>query len=147
MVYIVYGLNHKTAPLTIREKFAAASNGHDILLSELLDAGVAREAVILSTCNRTEMYCYTPDPKRLMDWFAHKHDVSPSVLATHCYLHREQEAIQHTLRVATGLDSMMLGEPQIFGQMKEAFQNASALGAIKKDLRPLFEYVFSKVFQ
>ena len=142
MAFITYGLNHKTAPLEIREKFALSLDQQNILLCQLLDNQIAAEAAILSTCNRTEIYCDTPDPERLIDWFALQHHLNPNLLSPHCYLHHNHDGIRHTLRVASGLDSMMLGEPQIFGQMKEAFQNACRLGTIKTNLRPIFEYVF-----
>lgn len=142
MVFIAYGLNHKTAPLEMREKLALSSSRHDILLSQLLDSAIANEAAFLSTCNRTEIYCDTPDPERLMAWFAHEHGLKAHTLLPHCYLHQAHDGIRHTLRVANGLDSMMLGEPQILGQMKDAFQKACNLGAIKTNLRQIFEYVF-----
>ncbi|OGV38470.1 MAG: glutamyl-tRNA reductase [Legionellales bacterium RIFCSPHIGHO2_12_FULL_42_9] len=142
MVFIAYGLNHKTAPLEMREKFALSSARHDVLLSQLLDTAMAEEAALLSTCNRTEIYCDTSDPERLMAWFADEHGLKPQTLSPHCYLHQAHHGIRHTLRVASGLDSMMLGEPQILGQMKEAFQKACNLGTIKTNLRPIFEYVF-----
>ena len=142
MVFIAYGLNHKTAPLEMREKFSLSSHRHDILLSQLLNTEFANEAAILSTCNRTEIYCHTADPKRLIHWFANEQGLTPELLSPHCYLYQAQEGIRHTLRVASGLDSMMLGEPQILGQMKDAFQKACDLGAIKTNLRSVFEYVF-----
>ena len=142
MVFIAYGLNHKTAPLEMREKFALSPTRHDVLLSQLLDTAMAEEAALLSTCNRTEIYCGTPDPERLIAWFAALHGLKTQTLAPHCYLHQAHDGIRHTLRVASGLDSMMLGEPQILGQMKDAFQKACRLGAIKTSLRSIFEYVF-----
>ncbi len=142
MVFIAYGLNHKTAPLEMREKIAVSSNRHDLLLPQLLDGGMANEAALLSTCNRTELYCDTADPERLMAWFAKEHGLNTQTLSPYSYLHQAHEGIRHTLRVASGLDSMMLGEPQILGQMKEAFQKACALGTIKTNLRQIFDYVF-----
>ena len=142
MVFIAYGLNHKTAPLEVREKMAFTENRHDQFLSQIIRSKIACEAALLSTCNRTEIYCETPDPYRLMDWFADKHGIHTDVLAPYCYIHHDQEGLKHTLRVASGLDSMMLGEPQILGQMKQAYHQACRLGTIKSTLKPIFQHVF-----
>lgn len=142
MVFIAYGLNHKTAPIKLREKVALTDAHQDILLNQLLEDTVADEAAILSTCNRTEIYCDTHDPERLTHWFSSHYAIPKSTLAEHIYMYPDQAAVKHTLRVASGLDSMMLGEPQIFGQMKHAFQRACRAGTIKTHLRPIFEYIF-----
>ena len=121
---------------------AFTENRHDQFLSQIIRSKIACEAALLSTCNRTEIYCETPDPYRLMDWFADKHGIHTDVLAPYCYIHHDQEGLKHTLRVASGLDSMMLGEPQILGQMKQAYHQACRLGTIKSTLKPIFQHVF-----
>ncbi|MFT4058900.1 MAG: glutamyl-tRNA reductase [Legionella sp.] len=143
MVFVACGLNHKTAPISVREKVALAPATQDILLKSLLHLPEINEATILSTCNRTEIYCYTQDPHVLMPWLAATHELAPESLSPYLYIHKGRQGIQHALRVASGLDSMMLGEPQILGQMKQAYQQAKQLGAIKAQLCPVFEYIFS----
>lgn len=143
MVFVACGLNHKTAPITVREKVALPPAMHDSLLYSLLKVPAINEAAILSTCNRTEIYCDTDDPRVISRWLAHEHQLSEEVISPFLYLHEGHHGVKHTLRVASGLDSMMIGEPQIFGQMKQAYQQACRLGTVKTQLRPVFEYVFS----
>ncbi|MFI4919287.1 MAG: glutamyl-tRNA reductase [Legionellales bacterium] len=143
MVFVACGLNHKTAPLDVREKIALPVAAHDSLLSSLIKLPEVNEAALLSTCNRTEIYCDTDDPQVLSQWLAYEHQLPHESLAPFLYHHEGHHGIRHTLRVASGLDSMMIGEPQILGQMKQAYQQACQLGTIKTKLRPVFEYVFS----
>lgn len=143
MVFVACGLNHKTAPIDVREKVASAPATQDSLLNSLFNLPGVNEAAILSTCNRTEIYCATHDPQILAHWLAQEHQISPELLSPFLYLHKGHEGIKHLLRVASGLDSMMIGEPQILGQMKQAYHYASTLGTVKTELRPIFEYVFS----
>ena len=116
MVFIACGLNHKTAPLDVREKVALPLAMQDTLLSRLVDLPNVNEAAILSTCNRTEIYCDTDDPDSIAPWLAHEHQLPPESLTPYFYSHQGHHGVRHTLRVASGLDSMMLGEPQILGQ-------------------------------
>lgn len=143
MVFVACGLNHKTAPINVREKVASTSATQDILLNNLVNLPAVNEAAILSTCNRTEIYCDTEEPELLAHWLAQEHQLPQDSLHPFFYLHQGHQGIKHTLRVASGLDSMMLGEPQILGQMKQAYQHARRLGTVKTRLRPVFEYVFS----
>lgn len=143
MVFVACGLNHKTAPINVREKVALSPANQDSLLNSLLSLPEVSEATILSTCNRTEIYCETENAQVLVHWLATEHQLLPESLKPYLYIHEGRDGIQHALRVASGLDSMMLGEPQIFGQMKQAYQHANQLGAIKTTLRPIFEYIFS----
>lgn len=131
MVFVACGLNHKTAPIHVREKVALQPAMQDSLLSSLLDLPEVNEAAILSTCNRTEIYCDTNTPEVLGNWLAHEHQLSEELLSQFLYIHQGKEGIKHTLRVASGLDSMMIGEPQILGQMKQAYQHACRLGTVK----------------
>ena len=142
MVFVACGLNHKTAPIKVREKIALPTSMHDSLLYSLLSIPQVNEAAILSTCNRTEIYCDTNDPDVLPQWLANNHQLEQEQLSSFFYLYEGHQGIKHTLRVASGLDSMMLGEPQILGQMKQAYQQACRLGTIKTQLRPVFEYIF-----
>jgi len=143
MVFVACGLNHKTAPIEIREKIALPPSQHQALLTDLMASHCVQEALVLSTCNRTEIYCDTEDPHSIPLWLAEKHQVSPASLLPHLYLHIGEDGIRHALRVATGLDSMMLGEPQILGQIKKSWQNACDWGMAHTRLRPVFEHVFS----
>lgn len=143
MVFVACGLNHKTAPIHVREKVASTPATQDLLLNKLVNLPSVTEAALLSTCNRTEIYCNTEEPDLLVDWLAKEHHLPQDSLSPFFYLHQEHQGIKHVLRVASGLDSMMLGEPQILGQMKQAYQQACRLGTIKAQLRPMFEYVFS----
>ncbi|MDA9272072.1 glutamyl-tRNA reductase [bacterium] len=143
MVFVACGLNHKTAPLTIREKIALPNTMQDALLRELVGLPAVNEAAILSTCNRTEIYCDTDDPNCIVPWIAREHQLPPESIMPYFYQHHGNHGIKHTLRVASGLDSMMLGEPQILGQMKQAYQQACKNGTIKNSLRHVFQYIFS----
>lgn len=143
MVFVACGLNHKTAPIDVREKVALPPTMQDSLLHSLLNVPEVNEAAILSTCNRTEIYCDTHNPEVISRWLAQEHQIAPELLTPFWYLHEGNEGIKHTLRVASGLDSMMIGEPQILGQMKQAYQQACRLGSVKSQLRPVFEYIFS----
>ena len=142
MAFIACGLNHKTAPIEIREKFARASSNHNATINALLDEPQIDEAVILSTCNRTELYYNTQNDFLITSWLANHHHMSLEELSPYLYVYEDKLAIQHLLRVCTGLDSMMLGEPQILGQMKQAFQHADTHGTVGPHLRHLFQFIF-----
>lgn len=142
MVFVACGLNHKTAPLAVREKIALPVERQDTLLTHLGNLPMMDEVAILSTCNRTEIYCETKQPNRVLDWLAENQQLAPEFISPHFYLHQDHHGVRHTLRVASGLDSMMLGEPQILGQMKQAYQQACRIGTIKNNLRQIFQYVF-----
>lgn len=141
-MFVVCGLNHKTAPIDVREKVALSSATQDSLLHSLLSLSEVNEAAILSTCNRTEIYCDTHNPQIIVPWLSQVHQLPIKSLSPFLYLHQNYHGIKHSIRVASGLDSMMLGEPQILGQMKHAYQHACNLGAIKTKLRPIFETIF-----
>ncbi len=142
MTFTICGLNHKTAPLAVREQMAIALPMQAAFLENLLKTQLVEEAIVLSTCNRTEIYCISDQPENIMPWVLdyqglNLKDISPCV-----YLLQDQDAMQHALRVASGLDSMMIGEPQILGQIKHAYQQGLTLGCVKQKLRPVFEYLF-----
>lgn len=142
MVFVACGLNHQTAPVAVRERVALSLSQQAPALASLLSQTPTSEAAILSTCNRTEIYCQTDCPDALIPWLAKNNALAVEELAPYCYLHPAEQGVRHTLRVASGLDSMMLGEPQILGQLKEAFRQAESLGTVHQNLRPIFEYVF-----
>lgn len=142
-MFIACGLNHKTAPLSVREKLALPVAMQDTLLHRLVGLPAVNEAAILSTCNRTEIYCETDDPDRIIPWLAHEHQLSQEAIKPYVYMHHGEQGMRHVLRVASGLDSMMVGEPQILGQMKQAYQQACRVGTVQQSLRQVFPYVFS----
>lgn len=142
MVFLACGLNHKTASLELREQLTFHAADHDRILHDLTAHPGVNEAAILSTCNRTEIYCDTHEPAQIAAWLASINQLSLPELTPHLYSHQGQHGIRHTLRVAAGLDSMMLGEPQILGQLKQAYQQACQAGTVKQQLRAVFEYVF-----
>lgn len=142
MVFVAFGLNHKTAPINVRERIVFSPSMQDTFLQKLMEHPDISEALLLSTCNRTEIYCETNNPQLLCDWFTHEHQVPETYIKPHAYCYEGEKAVRHALEVACGLDSMMLGEPQILGQMKQAYQQATRLKTVNK-LRPVFEFVFS----
>ncbi len=140
------GLNHNTAPLDLRGRFAFSMDQIAPTLKGLRES-LARqpEATILSTCNRTEIYCAgdKPDLEHTLEWLAHSGGVSPALLRSHAYTLEGDQAARHAFRVASGLDSMVLGEPQILGQMKDAVRAAEDAGAMGSTLHQLFQRSFA----
>jgi len=139
------GINHKTAPVGIRERVVFPPDRVGEALLRLREAGVD-EAAILSTCNRTEIYFHQApalDDQRVVHWLGDYHHFDPRDLLPYLYHHQEADAVRHTLRVACGLDSLVLGEPQILGQMKLAYQSASDAGTLGRHLGRLFQHAFS----
>ncbi len=145
MTLVALGLNHTTAPVSVREKLAFPNERLGELLRNLVSLPGIKEAAILSTCNRTELYCHTqaPDRRILVDWLAQTQNLAADEIEPYLYLHTDKETIRHLFRVACGLDSMVLGEPQILGQMKSAYQTARQAGALDKILSRLFQHTFS----
>jgi len=145
MQLIALGLNHTTAPVEIREKISFATDTLSNALHALTQCELATEAVIVSTCNRTEIYCSVEQDNvaALYEWLAHYHALTHDKIQNYLYTHIDHAAVRHLLRVACGLDSMILGEPQILGQIKTAYSTARTAGTIGKLLGKLFEYSFS----
>ncbi|HWQ40318.1 MAG TPA: glutamyl-tRNA reductase [Burkholderiales bacterium] len=138
-----FGVNHHTAPLDVREQ---VTFGPDILnhaLRDLVEHEPVKEAAIISTCNRTEVYCNTSEPYRAVDWLARFHHLKTGALEPFIYRLPRERAVQHAFRVASGLDSMVIGEPQILGQMKEAVRSAEQAGTLGTVLHKLFQSTFS----
>jgi glutamyl-tRNA reductase len=137
------GLNHTTAPLAIREKVSFSLDTLSNALRELVNGKYAKEAAILSTCNRTEVYCRDGEPEHIAEWLEDTHHLPRQTLAPHLYTLQKDEAVTHAFRVACGLDSMVLGEPQILGQMKQAARAAKSAGTLGLVLDRLFQNTFS----
>lgn len=137
------GINHHSAPLAIRERVAFGADKLGHALGDLTRERPVREVAILSTCNRTEIYCSAESPDVVIDWLAHYHQVAREELAPYIYTHSQPEAIRHAFRVASGLDSMVIGEPQILGQMKDAVRAAEENGTLGTQLHKLFQRSFS----
>jgi len=143
---IAFGINHKTAPVDIREKVAFAPEKMEQALHQCINNGSVSEAAIVSTCNRTELYTNINEENdfaSLLDWFCQYHALEEESVKPYIYLHSNNDAVQHILRVASGLDSLVLGEPQILGQIKDAYSTANQAGTIGRQLNRLFQHTFS----
>jgi glutamyl-tRNA reductase len=140
----ILGLNHITAPVEIREQVVFAGENADRALCALLRLGGVQEAVLLSTCNRTEFYVVADAEgvQKLRSWLVKEQRLGPEAVQA-LYTLDHHDAIRHLFRVACGLDSMILGEPQILGQLKDAFRQAERSGAVGMTLNRLFQHTFS----
>jgi len=144
MHVIAFGINHQTAAVDIRERIAFSPEDMATALNAALEDALVDEIVILSTCNRTELYAAVADPGiDLKQWLADYQKLDSQVLADCTYTFTDDAAIHHMMRVACGLDSLVLGEPQIFGQVKSAFAVARDTGAVGSLLNQAFQYCFS----
>ncbi|OOG48810.1 glutamyl-tRNA reductase [Rhodanobacter sp. C06] len=145
MPLIALGLNHLTAPVTLREQVAFDPEATAAALHELQQEPGVEEAMILSTCNRTELYVgVAAGAEQLpLAWLSRHHRLTPGKLDEFLYRHDEQDAARHLFRVATGLDSMVLGEPQILGQVKDAYQLARDAHTLKAPLDRLLQHTFA----
>ena len=145
MALLSLGINHLTAPVDIREKVAFAPERMPHALSELQDIPAVNESVIVSTCNRTEIYCDASSDctDTITRWLTAHHGLNRDGLSPYIYSHSDQEVARHLFRVASGLDSMVLGEPQILGQLKESYDQARGGKAVNSILDRLFQHSFS----
>ncbi len=145
MSLIALGINHRTAPVELREQVSITGDRVSDALRGLTALPSVNEAAILSTCNRTELYCNLLEPglEDITDWLAGYHGIDPALIRPHLYSYPGAKAVRHLLRVAGGLDSMIIGEPQILGQMKDAYQTANAAGTLDSTLGRLFQHTFS----
>lgn len=143
MQLFTLGINHQTAPVALRERVAFAAERMRSALNELVRKKPVREAAILSTCNRTEIYCAAGEPGQALNWLAEYHAMDSGELKPHVYTFPQGDAVRHAFRVAAGLDSMVLGEPQILGQMKDAVRAAEAAGTLGSLLSKLFQRSFA----
>lgn len=158
MTILVLGINHKTASVGLREKVAFSDEKRQLALQQIQQFSLGQSAVILSTCNRTEIYLHnkTIPPEQsaqwhdeCVAWFAQIHQLDILELQSCLYLHKNQQAAEHLMRVACGLDSLILGEPQILGQVKQAYQisedyyHDTQHTAVSSELSRLFQKTFA----
>ena len=142
------GVNHTTAELGLRERLTFPEAQIPAALEDLRRLPGVREVALLSTCNRTEIYCLADEPGNvpspdLAQWLSRWHGLDEQRLREVLYLHQDDQALRHMMRVAGGLDSLVLGEPQILGQMRDAYARAHESGALNGDLARTFQQVFS----
>ncbi len=144
MALIAFGINHSTAPIEIREQISIGNEVVNDALTELKHQPGVHEAAILSTCNRTELYCSLDQQSNPLplDWLHNFHGMKQGLLKPFLYTHPDVQAVRHVLRVASGLDSMILGEPQVLGQLKDAYQKAVHAGSVGHQLNRLFQHSF-----
>ena len=144
MTLTLIGVNHKTAPIEVRERIAISRDELPETTRALAAVPGVAECMIVSTCNRVEILAAVESPAVDVASFLHLHfGLDPALLAPHLYEHRDQEAVRHLFRVAASLDSMVVGEPQILGQVKEAFAVARASGAVGGQLEHLLQSTFA----
>lgn len=139
------GINYNTAPVSVRERLAFPADYLESSLKTLWNCHKIDGAAILSTCNRTEFYYQSDEDNSdtLIEWIADDKKIHPKEFTPYLYNHTDSQSIRHMFRVACGLDSMVLGEPQILGQMKTAYQAAYEAGTLGKHLGKLFHHTFS----
>ncbi|MBJ2128842.1 glutamyl-tRNA reductase [Alteromonas sp. IB21] len=145
MTLLALGINHKTAPVALREKVAFTPDSLVEALASLKKLQGVDESVIVSTCNRTELYVNAQDDsgQELLQWLSDFHHLDVEEIANNSYVLAQDEAVKHIMRVASGLDSLILGEPQILGQVKQAFGDAKHSGMISSEFDKLFQHTFS----
>jgi len=144
MTLLAFGINHTTAPLALRERVAFAPESLERALREACEHAHLAEVAILSTCNRTEIYAASEaDASALQAWLVAHTSISAEDLSKSYYCYADQDAVRHMMKVAGGLDSLVLGEPQILGQMKSAFAVAREAGTLGGELHATFQQVFS----
>ncbi len=145
MSLVTFGINHNTASVAVREQVAFSPDNLLEALSSITQIAGVNETVILSTCNRTELYLDVEGvrPQAICDWLASFHGIRSEDIASKSYLYTDAEVVQHVMEVASGLDSLILGEPQILGQLKQAYTDAKHLGTVSKNLEQLFQSAFA----
>src|SRR5580692_1990510 len=144
MEIVLVGLNHRTAPVEVRERVSFTAEQARRAADELRSRGILEETLVLSTCNRSEVYGVPPESSHecapgLSSFLSEFHSVRPDVLGVSLYHHYDREAVRHLFRVAGGLDSMLLGEAEILGQVREAYRYAHEYGATGPVLNRLFQ--------
>jgi len=144
MTLLALGINHNTAPIEIRERVAFSPDQMAAALGAACQQLNIAEIAILSTCNRTEIYVWGDVGEvAILRWLADFHQLTLAELEPYRYLHQDEAAIQHMMQVAAGLDSLVLGEPQILGQMKSAYAVANAASTVGRGLHYGFQQVFN----
>ncbi len=144
---VIVGVNHRSAPVEVRERLALADGRLDEAHRRLLGFDPVKETVLVCTCNRVEVIAYADDVSVANDcitqFLAEEHGMPPEQFESHLYRHRGRDAVQHLFRVASSLDSMVIGEPQILGQLKEFYSRAAAVGAVRTVLHRCFHKSFT----
>ncbi|MCL1050633.1 glutamyl-tRNA reductase [Shewanella abyssi] len=143
MSLVAIGINHKTATVDLREKVAFAPDKIHDAMKSLASRTQSGEAVIISTCNRTELYCNNGEESDIVQWLEEYHQLSHADVEPCLYQYKDQEAVKHLMRVSAGLDSLILGEPQILGQVKQSFVKAKEAGTVAATMDRLFQNTFS----
>lgn len=147
MTLLALGINHKTAPVALRERVAFAPETLAQALNSLLSQPMVQSGVVLSTCNRTELYLSVEQQadlqEKLVRWLCEYHDLREEDVRNSLYWHQDNAAVSHLMRVASGLDSLVLGEPQILGQVKKAFADSSRDHTLSSELERMFQKTFS----
>ena len=143
MQFALAGLSHKTAPVEVRERLAFNPESLRLALTSLVQKENISEAMILSTCNRVEVVAEGPDDRLIRDFLCDYHQIPTSAVSKHLYSFKDTDAIRHVFRVTSSLDSMMVGEPQILGQVKEAYRIAEDAGTIGMHLSALMNRAFA----
>lgn len=146
MSFLALGINHKTASVELREKVAFTPDSLVNAFQSLKSKAGVNESVIISTCNRTEIYVSGDNSQTqedIVSWLAEFHNLHANDILQNSYILHQQDAIKHVMRVASGLDSLVLGEPQILGQVKQAFSDAKHSGMVNQSLDKLFQFTFS----
>lgn len=142
MSFFALGVNHQTASVELREQIAFNPEKLSALLAEQSQHPELNDLVVVSTCNRTEVYAMSEHPEQVLDWLAHVNGIDAKQLSRHVYRYENAQAVSHLMRVASGLDSLMLGEPQILGQVKTALSLAKDSHTVSQQLNRIFEYAF-----
>ncbi len=143
MSLVAIGINHKTATVDLREKVAFAPDRIHDAMKSLASHTQSGEAVIISTCNRTELYCNNGEEADVVQWLEDYHQLSHADVEPCLYQFKDQQAVKHLMRVSAGLDSLILGEPQILGQVKQSFVKAKEAGTVATTMDRLFQNTFS----
>ncbi|WP_286831711.1 MULTISPECIES: glutamyl-tRNA reductase [Acinetobacter] len=142
MSFFALGVNHQTASVELREQVAFNPEKLSVLLAEQSQHSELNDMVVVSTCNRTEIYAMSDNVDMVLNWLAQKNGVNVKQLQNHVYRYENAQAVTHLMRVASGLDSLMLGEPQILGQVKTALSLAKEAHTVSPNLNRIFEYAF-----
>jgi len=142
MSFFALGVNHQTASVELREQIAFNAERLSNLLAEQRHHESLKDLVVVSTCNRTEVYAMAEDAESLLKWLADANNIDVKQLIHHVYRYENTQAITHLMRVASGLDSLMLGEPQILGQVKSALALSKEAQTVSPELNSVFEYAF-----
>ncbi|EOQ68253.1 glutamyl-tRNA reductase [Acinetobacter pittii] len=142
MSFFALGVNHQTASVELREQIAFNAERLSRLLAEQRHHQNLKDLVVVSTCNRTEVYAMAENAESLLKWLADANNIDVKQLIHHVYRYENTQAITHLMRVASGLDSLMLGEPQILGQVKSALALSKEAQTVSPELNSIFEYAF-----